>query len=82
MANQPLEIVLVHVINRPYGSIPLHLDINFVYQLDLLHQLHHQHLPVRHACQCFNAPPVPLPTRRRAILMTTVALPAFTRHTL
>jgi Protein kinase domain len=57
-------------------------DINSVYQLDLLHRLHHQHLPVHHACQCFNAPPVPLPTRRRAILMTTVALPAFTRHTL
>lgn len=82
MANQRLQILLVHVINRLYGLILPHLDINSVCQLDPLHLPHHRLLVVHHACQCFSALPVPLPTRRRAILITTVAPPAFTRHIL
>lgn len=80
--NQRLRILLVHVINHPYGLIPPHLDINFVYQLDPLLPPHHPHLLVHHAYQCSSVPRVPLPTRRRAILITTVAPPVFTRHIL
>lgn len=82
MANQRLQILLVQVINRLHGLILPHLDINSVYQLDPLHLPHHRYLAAHHACQCFNAPHVPPPTRRRAIFTTTVAPPAFTRHIL
>lgn len=82
MANQRLQILLVQVISQLHGLIPPHLDTNSVYQLDPLHLPHHRYLAVHHVCQCFNAPPVPLRIRRRAILTTTVAPPAFTRHIL